>query len=325
VWRTEGAFPFLDSTSIQFHERTRPELDIILTGHGGGPLSGQQLMPLPVLDRRNFDLASYLFRRDLSAPPELLRKLFADRLWSSAWGPMRERYYAAVEALGDQRRSIPDAGIVMNLRWKQPRHTNHSPQVDRYDFEVRPPLLDYDVVEFFQSVPFRLRFAQRLYKRTLARHFPEAARLPWSKTGKPVPGGTAEILTDFYARCGRIYLEKKLPALSRLRRERVRTCHVVGDEMRRDTALKSGILDPFVNGDSFPDEILDRDTMRRLVDEHWSGAANHVDPLGCLATVALVYRQFVEHGLQAPPMPETSSARALPAHSPHARALQGAA
>ena len=304
VWRTEGCFSYVEATSLQFHSRLRPELDVILTGHAGGPLSGQVLTPQPMVDPAKFDLAGYFFGKKLQLPVENLRRLFSQKVWEDEWGPARARFYRAVESIGEQRRHIGDANIVMNMRWKQPRLTNHSPQVDRYDFEVRAPLLDYDLVDFFARVPYKYRFAQRLYKGTLAQHFPEAARLPWSKTGRPVPGHPAAILAHFYGRGVSRELIKRVPALARRQNDRVRTCHVVADEMRSDPLMRSHILEPFVRGDSFPDQILDRDTVMRLVDEHWAGTHNHVGQLAQLATLALVYRHFVEHGLQAPAAPK---------------------
>jgi asparagine synthase (glutamine-hydrolysing) len=303
VWRMEGLFPYVEATSLQFHNRLRPELDIVLTGHAGGPLSGQVLTPQPLVDPARFDLAGYLFRRKLQLPVEALQSLFSQKVWADHWATSRSRFYGAVESLGEQRRHIGDANIVMNMRWKQPRLTNHSPQVDRPDFEVRAPLLDYDLVDFFARVPYKYRFAQRLYKGTLAEHFPEAARLPWSKTGRPVPGHPAAILAHFYGRGVSRELVKRVPALRKRQNDHVRTCDVVADELRSDPVMRTGVLEPFVRGDSFPDDILDRDTAMRLIDEHWAGSHNHVGPLASLATVALIYRHFVEYGLQAPAAP----------------------
>lgn len=300
VWRTEGCFPFLHATSVQFHEQLRPELDILLTGHAGGALSGQSLLPLLPGDAARGDLEGYLFNRTLTLPPDRLRELLAPAAWNSEWEAARARFGGTVEELGDQRGRVGDAVIAWNMERRQARFINHSGQVDRVDFEVRAPLLDNDVVDFFLQVPYRYRFAQRLYKRTLADHFPEAARLPWSKTGGPVPGHPAAILAQFYGLGAWHQLQKKVPALARLSHDRTRSERVVADEMRRDIGFRSGILEPFLAGDAFPDSVLSRAAAQQAVTEHWAGTRNRWHEVACLATLALVSRHFLERGLEAP-------------------------
>lgn len=292
VRRTEGCFPFIEATSIQFHDRLRPELDILLTGHGGGALSGQTLRPS--FGRALPDLETDLFSRALALPPEALGELFVPRAWDGEWSAAQRRFAATVEALGEHAGRRDDALIAWNMLNRQARFTHHSAQVDRYDFEVRAPLLDYDLVDFLLTVPYKYRFAQRLYKRTLAEHFPEAARVPWSKTGRPVPGRPADILTEFYLGGAYRQAVKKIPTIHRRRKDRVRTYRVIADEIRWDARLRYGILDPFLRSDHFPDDLLDREHARRVIAEHWSGEKDHVHALACLATLALVYRHFLD-------------------------------
>lgn len=307
VWRSEGCFSFTNATAIQFHPQLRPELDIILTGHAGGALSGQTLLPRFLAGNLRSiapaDLGEYLFGKSLALPEEEMRELFVPETWDAVWPCSRAGFRATVEELGDQCRRKEDAAIAWNVENRQARFTHHSGQVDRYDFEVRAPLLDNDVVDFFLTVPYQYRFAQRLYKRTLAERFPEAARVPWSKTGRAVPGQPLEILAEFYLGGVSRQLSRRIPFLARRQKDRTRTCRVVADEMRRDTALRTEILDPFLRGDGFPDGILHRDAARRRVEAHWAGTESHPHFIGCLVTLALASRQFVECGLQAPPRP----------------------
>jgi asparagine synthetase B (glutamine-hydrolysing) len=310
VWRTEGCFPFTDATSIQFHERLRPELDVILTGHAGGALSGQSLLPVPEAALRGFDVGRYLLSRTLAMAPEALQQILAPRVWRDEWEVAMRRFRAATDELADQWR-LGDAATAWNMERRQARFIHHAAQVDRYDFEVRAPLLDNDVVDFFLTVPYGLRFAQRLYKRTLGECFPEAARIPWSKTGGPIPAAPAQILGQFYWSGAKRMLEKRVPALARRKKDRVRTPGVIAEEMRRDPAFRAGILEPFILGDGFPDEVLNRETARRLMEEHSSGVHNHWYALATLATVGLVYRHYIERGLQAPPLSALAEGDAL--------------
>ena len=297
VWRNEGCFSYHDATGLQFHERLRPELDIILTGHAGGILSGGTILPRTFLNPGGVDLNEYMFARVLVPGAPGLRRLIAERVREEQWDELRRRFRATVDELGDQRRHLGDAVVAWYMEQRQARFTNHSAQADRYDFEVRAPLLDNDVVDCFLSLPYSARFAQRLYKKALATQFAGAAQIPWSKTGRPVPGRPLEILTHYYVSGITRRLVKRIPALAKARADRVRTGKVVADEMRRDRAFRFEIMEPFVSGDLFPEDILVRSAVRRLIDEHWAETRNHSEMLACLATVALTYRQFLISGL----------------------------
>src|SRR5205085_9150807 len=132
-----------------------------------------------------------------------------------------------------QQKHGPGAYTVWNLTVRQPRFTAQSGQVDRSDFETRAPLLDYDLVDFFEGVPYKYRFAQRMYKRAIATYYPEAARFPWSQTGGPIPGTPAAILGQFYLRGARRRLGRFVPARARAA-ERVHTTDELSEEMRGD-------------------------------------------------------------------------------------------
>lgn len=299
VWRSDACFCFHDGTGIQFHPQLRPQLDVIVTGHSGGALSGQTLRPRWPLGESRMDLTEYLYSHALILEPELLADLLAPRLRAEALDQLRARFAGTVEELGDQRRRLEDAAIAWNMERRQPRFIHHTAQADRYDFEVRAPFLDNDVVDFFLTVPYRYRYAQRLLLRTLATHFPEAAQVPWAKTGQPLPGTPLSIQGTFYLYGLQRKLIKAIPPLARRHRDRERTSRLIGEELRRDPGFRATLLDPFVNGDLFPEHLLDRSTVRRILDEHWSGQHDHADVIGCLTTLALGYSLFLGGGMEA--------------------------
>jgi hypothetical protein len=297
VWRTEGCFSFVDATSLQFHPQLREELDVIVTGHSGGALSGQTLRPGSTSWERIHEMLS---QATLQAPESSLQALIRGDVWQTEWPAAQRRFAESVEELRGTC-SPRDAVITWNMERRQPRFTHHSGQADRYDFEIRAPFLDHEMVEFFQALPYRYRFAQRFYKVALARRFPAAASIPWAKTGRPVPGSTPEILAEFYLGGAARQAVKRIPFLANRKKDRVRTCRVIADEMRRGPQFRDEILEPFISGPHFPDWLLDRDRARTLVQEHWAGTHNHWHELATLATLGLAIRHFASGGIPVAP------------------------
>src|SRR5262249_54572757 len=71
---------------------------------------------------------------------------------------------------------------VFDLENRQRRGALGSYAIERYFCACRSPFLDYDLSSFLADVPPRLRFQQRLYKKMIVRHFPEAKDVPWAYT-----------------------------------------------------------------------------------------------------------------------------------------------
>jgi len=307
VWRTEGCFSFVDATSLQFHPRLRAELDVIVTGHSGGALSGQTLRPGSTSWET---IQRMLSTGAIQTSDASLRSLIREDVWASEWPAAQGRFTESVQELRGTC-SPRDAVITWNMERRQPRFTHHSGQADRYDFEIRAPFLDHDMVEFFQALPYRYRFAQRFYKLALANRFPAAASIPWAKTGRPVPGTTAGILSEFYLGGAARQIVKRVPFLAKRKKDRVRTCRVVGDEMRRGPQFRDEILEPFIAGPHFPDWLLNRDRARELVREHWAETHNHWHELACLATLALSIRHFVTSGVRLPATTDVPSTEVI--------------
>jgi hypothetical protein len=206
--------------------------------------------------------------------------LFTRRAWSDGWAPS---WAGDLGRLGASQ----DAAVERWMRLDLPHDMQHAAQAARNDFELRAPLLDYDLVDFAARLPRRHRDGRRLLRSALAGEHCEEARRAEGEAG----GGHSHRFLEL------------LPGLGRGGGLRGWRPPDLSSELRRDATFQRRILQPFLEGDCFPDDILDRSAAWRLFAEHRCGAKDHTAVLGALVTVALVYRLFVEGGLEAPAAP----------------------
>jgi hypothetical protein len=190
-----------------------------------------------------------------------------------------------------------DAEVERWMRLGLPHDLLQAGQTARNDFELRVPMLDYDLVDFTARLPSRFRDGHRLLRLVLER------RLLGTPSPAAGPVRSAELMQapDEGSSLRRVL--EFVPGLGRSGDVRGWRVPDLSTELRRDPAFQREILDPFVQSDHFPDEILDRDAARRLLAEHRNGERDHTALLGAMVTAALVYQQFVVRGLQAPAAP----------------------
>ncbi|MGV3721155.1 MAG: asparagine synthase-related protein, partial [Actinomycetota bacterium] len=294
VWRSEGSFRFEKACALQFHSRLRPELDVILTSEIASPLCAPDLRA-GSLGPALWDPRSPV-DPGAQAAAEDVRALCSLRSWSDGWDPSRTGRIGAPGAASGPEDSR-DAQVERWMRLGLPHDLLQAAQAARNDFELRAPLLDYDLVDFAARLPGRYRSGQRLLRLALSRQF----------SGASAPSAQAERrpglmrTPDDPPSIGRVL--ELVPGVSRGGDIRGWRAPDLSTELRRDPAFQREILGPFVQSDHFPDEILDRSVARRLLAEHRNGERDHTALLGAMVTVALVYQQFVVRGLQAPTAP----------------------
>lgn len=255
VWRVEGSIPFNQPLSIAHHAAMRANAQVIFNGHFGGAASGCRFLPGHFIARNPAQLTKHILATRTVLQGRRLRSLFNAAFFDEAFPEMSRRLERTITAFGEDR--MPIAYQLWEVTDHQARFTFRSSSVDRYVVEQVTPFTDRDVADWMMGLPLWQLVGQRVYKRMLVEHFPAAAAVPWSKTGRAIPSNFA---LDMATQGWRF-------ATKRLRKM------VAGPDPAAPSPLLTG-LDPYLNGDlvvdALPQDVFDPDGVRRMLRAAWA-------------------------------------------------------
>jgi hypothetical protein len=275
AWRSEAMAAINGVASTIWHPLYRRYMRIMLNGACGDAMTGSHLTPNLLLGMKRKQLVADLMRRTLYSPRELVHKILAPEFAARGADELEPYFASTLDAIeGDDAMAIAN---VWDMENRQRRGTFSSFTIERYFCTCRSPYLDYELTELLADVPGRWRFQQRIYKRMLVEHFPEARHVPWAYTrGRITASPTYEFLREAYNFSkGRIM--RVMPA------RRSKQAHwLFRDELSlfredRDLAL---LVDQFTRAPYFPADVFDANGIREVVEMFGRGEhASELAPL----------------------------------------------
>ncbi len=300
VWRNEGYFPFYDATSPFFHKEIKKEIDIILTGHFGDILSGGHLHFSMKHKRSLKQIVDMISNRALVVNETILQSIFTQKFLKSYWQELRNAFFTTVKEIDhDNPFHIAD---VWDMENRQHRYIFQSPRVDRHLFEVRAPLLDNEIIDFFLALPLKYRIGQRVYKKAIVFGFPELAKVPWAYSGRPIQTNPYMDLLIKYWNYGVRICRKFASQIGLVDKGLGLDYRDVGSEIREDKALFDRILYPFLESEYFPSDIFNKEGIKIIIQQHLEGKQDHTHIIGMLITFAVAYKFFfINTSLKPPP------------------------
>ncbi len=291
VWRNECTVPFTDSTSIEHHPNIQRAARTIFNGHLGDALSGGHLLPQLFLVRDRDQLAAHILTKRTALNPARLQRLYRAEALAPAHDRLRDTVRALLHGLNEPR--IPELYVLWDLTVRQRRYTLPTPAVDRYLLEQLSPFLDNEVHEFALTLPIRWLFGQRCYIRAILNEFPEIARTPWARTGRPIESHFGVRL----AKLGRDYLWRRVRKV----RPPARRGAPAPDGGRLRGRPLQEVLEGYLRSPAFPDRLLDPARVRGLIESHFEQGNRHDAEVSVLLTLAAGARLFLERPVRACP------------------------
>ncbi|MBK6898651.1 MAG: hypothetical protein IPH09_05065 [bacterium] len=300
VWRTEGTISFTHCLSIATHRELKLLGDHIVGGQLGDIGSGGHIFPYALMPRPRDRFVAATARRYLRYAPRSLLPLFTPDFVARVYPDL---VTAFTDSFADLP-SLPNHRLYesWDLQERQPHQTLASTLIDSHLFGHVFPFLDRECLSFALSLPTRLRFGQPLYKAMIHRLGPEIRHVPNANNNLVLRGSVAgnlgSKLYELSAKAGR-----RLTARTVGRRHAGPAPAPSADMAlltRRDPGFRR-IIAEFAQSPSCDDAIFDRAGIRRMLDEHQSGAADHADLLCTLATVAVGIHYFVDGARTACP------------------------
>ncbi len=290
VWRTEGLLPFANLTSVRYHSIFKEHMDIFLTGFLG-EFGGSHTWPQLLLSRSRKAAVDAIFERFVTARLGIAKRIFQPAVFATAYEELVARFHVTME--DDPNDHPMDLADAWNFRNIQPFCTSLSPMIDRYNFDVRAPHMDNDLLDFLLTIRPADRIEQRVYKRMIATAYPNIRDVPCTNNARPIDPNFAReyarMTVEFAGRKAKSLVNRVTGKAEGLGRE----FRNVDDDFRAEPELVDQILNPLLNAGVFPAEIFNVDQVRAIVDEHYHRGRNHEAVLSKLIAWGLAATFFM--------------------------------
>ena len=290
VWRTEGMLPFYSTTSIRYHPFIKSLVDIVFVGFLG-EFWGSHTWPKLLLARTREATIEAVFERILRRSAESLKDIFHASFLKEVFPCIHEEFAQSFECLQNEHPlNVADS---WRYRFFQPRTSYHSTSIDRYLFEVRSPLLDFELVEFLLKIPPCSRLEQRVYKKTIAYGFPTIRDIPCTNSGLPV---NPKFLQEYFLMMIRYIGRKTTAPVSKFFGAKAslgREFQSPDEDLRAEPEMLEKVLRPLIRDGIFPEHIFDYGKIEKMLDEHSRGNRGHYETIFLLISVGLALKFFL--------------------------------
>ncbi len=214
VWRTDGMNNCTNFAGIELYSEVGEKWRIILNGSGGnelwGGISPGLLKFLFIQDEKK--LAHAFFRKMSTGFPENTHNnLFQSGYYTQIRGAVYQRFEESLNRSPDQS----SLGKIYHFyrQEKTRRGTLMGLVLDSDQIEYRLPFFDYDLFDFIQTIPHKLRVLAGFKRRLVTEKFPRMASIPYQRTGLPVDASLFSILfRRFGNRFGSLFQKGASPA-----------------------------------------------------------------------------------------------------------------
>lgn len=286
VWRTDGMNNCINFAGIEIQAEVGKNWEIVLNGSGGNELWGG-ISPglLKFLFLRNKGILTRAFFKKMSTgfPEDIHSKLFQSSYHAQISG-------AAYQSFAESLNQSPDQSCLGKVYYfyryeKTRRGTLMGLVLDSDQVVYRLPFFDYDLFNFILSIPHRLRVFAGFKRRLLVEKFPQAATIPYQRTGLPVKTGLFPIAL-------RLAWNRYHGLFKKQARVNVRSC-VDNDHWLRNE-LKEFVTSILLSKKALEREYFRAECIKELVHLHLSGKRNLSSKLGVLLTFELWNQLFID-------------------------------
>lgn len=294
IWRTDGETDFRNGLSMAAHASSRSLGDDIMGGWLGDVTSGAHLRPFMLRPMKRVDFVGKVFRWYVQHTPEQLQLVFRKEFLREQWPMVKQAFVESYAPYRDLPN--PNAHEMWDIRNRQTRMTVSSMPVDSYLFGKVRPFFDRQYLQFAMSIPLKWRVGQNLYKSLINRIGPEIRSIPNGNTNVRLHGSPVLNLAGYgmalgnrlLARIGnKVGSRRKNPGSTKVATE-------IAAHFRKDVGLRR-IIESFVVSHAFDDEIFNRAGIGAMLDQHYSGSADHSELICILASYAIALDYFF-HG-----------------------------
>jgi asparagine synthetase B (glutamine-hydrolysing) len=262
------------------------EADVVLDGFAGDALTGGHLTTkmLNAHIKERAQNALLLQRVTAFKTIKSIKKLFHSDFYDSA-------DYTPLDAIRPHFDTTHQSSLwyschLFDLYERQRRFIQYGAHQLRPFVNVKIPFLSIDIVNFMLSLDIRYLTNQKCYRQMLIKHMPSLAKLPDAARGIPIswPEGIRFAEYIYSGLC------RKLPKNWQSMFLRYHPSTNYSEWYR--TILRSFVEDNLLGSIEILDDILQKDTVESIVNEHMAGKRDHHTKIGCLLTFMAWYRKM---------------------------------
>lgn len=287
-WQVEGNVPFSMCLSPFYHKRLSEENILYKVGGAcGDALSGAHIEPAMLFRLPQKFLIDRTFHRRNYMGKALFSAAFQTSFLAANETSLKESYVDSIQRIHEK--TFADKFAIWDLTQRQERFIFSSAAVDHYYFADIACLVDKDLLDFWFTVPLRLRFLQRLYKRAILELNPKIADVPYAWTGH---GIQAHFVSDFAILLYEYVKRKARKALNRCRPFNKKTDWLnMAELLRKDINYRRG-LEELIDSKYCPETIFDRKRITALIRGHYSGGQDNSRALNAIMSVCMTLKIF---------------------------------
>lgn len=262
LWRCEALTNFDGLASMIWHPIYRQHMRFMLNGAAGDAMTGSHLTPDLLLYPDRSKVVESFIRRFFFQDEGLIKLVLNPKFHAEMSGQRDDDFRAGFDEIdADEPLAVSN---IWDMENRQRRGAFTSFVMERYFCDCRSPFLDYDLNDVLSRVPGRWRFQQRIYKRMLVNHFPQAAHVPWAYTGGRITTSPAFEFAREVVNYGTAKVKRMLPSKNKtMERWDFRD---VAAMMLEDNAMFT-MLDEFTRSDLFPSDVFDAAGVRQLAED----------------------------------------------------------
>lgn len=185
---------------------------------------------------------------------------------------------------------LADQRIYFDYRQRVPRQTLNGVEMVRAHTAVRLPFADNDLVDLFLRMPPGLRYERRMMRDAFIKSYADLAKIPVPNDGLPMINCARDV---------RIRAERLVRW--QLHKSGFKGVSYMGKRPYKDYAnwfrgpLRSWLEDTLLAKRHLERGYYNPDVVRRLVQAHMSGQADHTIKLGAMMSIERWHRQFIDH------------------------------
>ena len=297
VYLTDGLLGLTFFQIISLLEAMKKHVDILISGILLGNIFHSSVFDKLYTSNRNhvLDYKLLISLVGLLSTGEDIKSLFLESYYEKNKKLIKKSFDEI------QNRKLPTLLLnkysYLSITQRNRRYIFDQMLIVREEMEMRIPFLDNDLIDFYLTIPPRLRYNAYLISKTFKSLFSELARIPWQNTMAPIGANKMQKRVHYLIDKGLRGIDLIITKLSFeiISRQRKRNYYAYDVWIRKNKRVKDFFTKILLDEKTLSRGYFRPESIKRLVDLHMSGKETYSTELGLLVAFELWHREFIDN------------------------------